>query len=74
MPKMRNQPGVRNVDIAISGQGRLQAAYEFSDLDSFKAYMASDYYEVMKADFTTQPFFDGSKEVSEFVGIKQCNI
>merc|ERR1712130_979422 len=71
VPEIRGQPGVTNVDLAVCGTGRVGVHYEFADLDSFKAYMDSDYYAKMRDDFVKQSFYDGSKDPQTFVGFKQ---
>merc|ERR1719217_1375349 len=60
-PEIRAQPGMKSVEVAVCGGGRLQVAYEFTDLDSFKAYMGSKFYEDLKADLMKEEFIAMSK-------------
>merc|ERR1719203_890934 len=54
--KIRSSPGLKHIEVAVCGKGRVNFAYEFTDLASFKQYMESDFYQelkndVLKADF-----------------------
>ena len=71
---MRGFPGVKRVEMAVCGSGRLGAYYEFTGLDAFKAYMDSPMYAEFKEDILKQDFMDMSKEPAEFVGFLQTHM
>merc|ERR1712008_97227 len=70
---VRGCPGMKHVELAICGQGRLNVAYEFIDLESFQAFMASDFYKEFKESFVKGDFFNADVTPAEFVGFKQPN-
>mmetsp|Transcript_89755 Transcript_89755/g.279282 ORF Transcript_89755/g.279282 Transcript_89755/m.279282 type:complete len:83 (+) Transcript_89755:1-249(+) len=72
--KVRATPGLKHVELAVCGQGRLNAAYEFTDLDSFKAFMASELYQDLKNELLKADFYNPEVTPSEFVGFKQPNL
>ena len=74
VPKIRAQPGVKRCEISICGTGRMGAYYEFSSLQAFKDYSGSSFLKEMKDSLTSKPFFDASKEPTEYVGVHQVNI
>ena len=72
--KIRGQPGVKSIQLSVCGTGRVGAHYEFTTLDDFKAYMGSPFYNEFVEEFKSQPWFDASKEPTEFVSVFQPNV
>merc|ERR1712216_226240 len=71
---IRAHPGLKHVEISVCGQGRLNAAYEFTDLESFEKFMGSDDYKKVKDELLKTDFFNPEVTPSEFVGFKQPNL
>mmetsp|Transcript_137794 Transcript_137794/g.274774 ORF Transcript_137794/g.274774 Transcript_137794/m.274774 type:complete len:109 (-) Transcript_137794:240-566(-) len=70
--KMRSFDGCKNVEFQVcGGTGRLGVIYHYKDLDSFKAYMDSDYYKALKEELLAADFYDSSKAPAEFIGYVQ---
>ncbi|CAK0896399.1 unnamed protein product, partial [Prorocentrum cordatum] len=72
--KVRGFPGVKHVEIAVCGTGRMGVFTEYNDLASFKEYMDSDLYKKLAEDLKNQDWYDASKEPQSFVGFKQPNL
>mmetsp|Transcript_23362 Transcript_23362/g.59004 ORF Transcript_23362/g.59004 Transcript_23362/m.59004 type:complete len:126 (+) Transcript_23362:115-492(+) len=68
--KIRSQPGVKDVEVSFCpGEGWLAARYIFNDLEDLKTFLGNtEFLEAGKAEVTSSPHYDATREPREFKG------